>query len=170
MLGCPPLSPKQTRLTLKNLKGRYRWRDRAIVVLGIRSGLRISELLSLKVEDVWTGNSTRERIYLGRKNAKGKGRGDSIVLHPKAATAITKWIQSRGTVSGNDWLFQVSAARDALSVESQLGPYCTTRFCTLELKEWQEVTVYVRRSARMYTVRWAGISFGYHTPCATPPR
>jgi site-specific recombinase XerD len=105
MLGCPPLSPKQTRLTLKNLKGRYRWRDRAIVVLGIRSGMRISEILSLKVENVWTGTSTRERIYLGRKNSKGKDRGDSIVLHPKAAAAIAKWIQSRGTVSGGDWLF-----------------------------------------------------------------
>jgi site-specific recombinase XerD len=90
---------------MKNLKGRYRWRDRALVVLGVRSGLRASELLALKVSDVWTGATTRERIYLGRRNAKGKTRGDSIVLHPKAAAAITKWIECREAVSGGDWLF-----------------------------------------------------------------
>jgi len=56
MIGCPALSPKQLRLTLKNLNGQHALRNRALVMLGVRSGLRISELLALKVGRVWDGN------------------------------------------------------------------------------------------------------------------
>jgi integrase len=105
MRGCPPLTPAQVKATLRGLKGRYRWRDRAIVVLGIRTGLRIGELVALKIEDVWDGVRPRERVYLARKNAKGQNRGTSIILHPQAGAAIEKWISMRKTASGSDWLF-----------------------------------------------------------------
>jgi integrase len=103
--GCPPLSPQQLRTTLRLLKGRYRWRDRALVILGVRSGLRISELLSLRVSDAVAGATPRDRIYLKRKNSKGRHQGASIILLPQAAAAITKWLSVRGTVAPDDWLF-----------------------------------------------------------------
>ena len=105
MKGCPPLSPKEFRLTLRNLKGRYRWRNRALLILGIRTGLRVSELLSLHVGQVWDGAAVRPRVYLDRQDSKCKMSGSSIVIHPKAAVALAKWIQSRGKTSPEDWLF-----------------------------------------------------------------
>jgi integrase len=49
MTGCPALSPKELKLALANLRGRHALRNRALVILGVRTGLRISELLVLKI-------------------------------------------------------------------------------------------------------------------------
>jgi integrase len=105
MKGCPPLSPKEFRLALRALKGRYRWRDRALLILGIRTGMRISELLSLQVGQVWDGAAVRPRVYLDRRDSKCKLSGSSIIIHPKAAAALVKWINHRSTVHPEDWLF-----------------------------------------------------------------
>jgi len=66
MIGCPALSPKELKFALANLRGRYALRDRALVTLGIRTGLRISELLALKVGQVWDGKTTVARFYVTR--------------------------------------------------------------------------------------------------------
>ncbi len=100
MRGCPSLSPSQLRLALRQLTGRHGLRNRALVILGVRSGLRISELLSLKVGQVWDGEKPVSRFYLHRQATKGKTTGASIVLHPDAAEALTRWILRAGLSSG----------------------------------------------------------------------
>jgi integrase len=100
MIGCPALSPKELKLALANLKGRFALRDRALVTLGVRTGLRISELLALKVGQVWDGKRTVARFYVARQNTKGKHAGASIVLHPEAAKAVTRWVQA-GRLAAN---------------------------------------------------------------------
>ena len=96
MIGCPALSPQELKRALANLKGRFALRDRALVTLGVRTGLRISELLALKVGQVWDGKSTVARFYVARQATKGKHAGASIVLHPDAARALTLWIKAGG--------------------------------------------------------------------------
>src|SRR5271156_823534 len=96
MIGCPALSNHELKLALANLKGRYALRDRALVTLGVRTGLRISELLALKVGQVWDGKRTVARFYVARQATKGKHAGASIVLHPDAARAVTRWIKTGG--------------------------------------------------------------------------
>jgi integrase len=105
MKGCQPLSPKQYRIALRRLKGRYRWRDRALLTLGVRTGMRISELLSIRIGQIYDGSAIRPRVYLDRQDSKGKRTGSSIIIHPKAEVALAKWIHSRGAVSPDDWLF-----------------------------------------------------------------
>jgi integrase len=80
-------------------------RDRALLTLGVYSGLRVSELLSLRVGQVWDGKEMRGRFYLDRRATKGKIRGASIVLHPKAAMALTRWFADRAEVRAGDYLF-----------------------------------------------------------------
>jgi integrase len=94
MKGCPALTKPQINLALRNLRGRWRWRNRALLILGIRTGLRISELLSLELGQVYQGGQVLPRLYLHRQDSKGKRAGSSIVIHPRAAVALTKWIQS----------------------------------------------------------------------------
>jgi len=100
MIGCPALSPKELKLALASLKGRYALRDRALIILGVHSGLRISELLSLKVGHVWDGRKVVARFYITRDATKGKHAGASIVMHPEAAKALTDWIESAGLIDG----------------------------------------------------------------------
>jgi integrase len=96
MIGCPALSPKELKRALANLNGRHASRNRALVVLGVRSGLRISELLALKVGQVWDGENVMGRFYISRRDTKGKRLGASIVMHPDAARALTHWINTGG--------------------------------------------------------------------------
>jgi integrase len=105
MRGCPSLTPTQYRNALRHLDGRHRWRNRALLVLMVRTGLRISEALSLRLDQVADHRGVLPRLYLDRKDSKGKRTGASIVIHPQAAMALAKWIQMRGPVNGSDWLF-----------------------------------------------------------------
>jgi site-specific recombinase XerD len=100
------LNPKQLKLALAKLKGKYALRNQALVTLGVRSGLRISEPLSLKIGQVWDGKKVVPRLYLRSSAAKGKRAGASIVIHPEAAHAVTRWIKCRGTsATPTDYLF-----------------------------------------------------------------
>jgi integrase len=105
MRGCPALSSGQLRSTLRHLRGRYRLRDRALVLLGVHSGLRIAELLSLQVGQVWDGHRPRDRFYLPRAAGKGKTSGASLALHPRAGRALAHWLESRPAVKPRDYLF-----------------------------------------------------------------
>ena len=111
MQGCPALSPHQLKRALAQLKGRHRLRNRALVILGVRSGLRISELLSLKVEHVFDGRAPLPRFYLARQSTKGRRAGASIVLHPDAAAALVQWIDAAG-LGIEDYLFPSQKRKD----------------------------------------------------------
>lgn len=100
MIGCPALSPKELKLALGSLNGRYALRDRALIILGVRSGLRISELLALKVGQVWDGQKVAARFYITRGATKGKHAGASIAMHLEAVEALTGWIESSRLIDG----------------------------------------------------------------------
>jgi site-specific recombinase XerD len=119
MIGCPALSPNELKLALAHLEGRHALRDRALVVLGVRSGLRVSELLALKVGQVWDGERVVDRFYVNRQATKGKQAGASIVMHPEAARALNLWIRHRGLVERpQDYLFPSQGKSRHLSRKS----------------------------------------------------
>jgi site-specific recombinase XerD len=78
---------------LASLAGRHALRDRALVMLGVRSGSRVSELLAFRVGQVWDGERVVDRFYVNRQGTKGKQAGASIVMHPEAARALSCWIK-----------------------------------------------------------------------------
>jgi integrase len=83
-----------------------------MLILGCRTGMRVSELLALQIFQVWDGAAIRSRVYLDRQDVKGKTNGASIVLHPRAAAALEKWIRSRGAINPGDWLFPSQRSKD----------------------------------------------------------
>jgi integrase len=71
-----------------------RVRDRALFLLGVKTGFRVSELLALRVGDV----SQHERIVdiititVARRHMKRKSEGQTVVVHAEAQTALQVWI------------------------------------------------------------------------------
>jgi integrase len=94
MKGCRPLGDDETFLVAKSFGGAYALRDRALFLLGIKSGFRISELLSLTVGDVYRHGRLVERVTVQRRHMKKKVEGRTVVLHPEAKAALAAWLQS----------------------------------------------------------------------------
>jgi integrase len=67
MKGCRPLTDSE----IATVKGAFaRTRDKALFILGLKTGLRISELLSLKVGDVYQYGRLADVVYVERKHMK----------------------------------------------------------------------------------------------------
>lgn len=79
-------------------------RDRALVELGIQTGLRLSELLGLRIQDVWRNGSPVSILRVSRRNLKG-GRGcrarsvasRTIPLNARAQESLVACLSSEET-------------------------------------------------------------------------
>jgi integrase/recombinase XerC len=101
-------------------------RDRAILELFYASGIRLSELVALDLEDL----NLADRVV----RVMGKGRKERIVpFNAKAREALRAWLKDRATLTHGDALF-LNARGGRLagrSVQRLVGRYvkrCSTRF------------------------------------------
>lgn len=88
MKGSRPLTDSEIKRVAASFKGAHGTRDRALFLLGVRSGFRVSEILSLRFADLMHGGRIAERVTVCRRSMKGKTQGRSVVLHPEARTAL----------------------------------------------------------------------------------
>jgi integrase len=95
MKGCQPLAEDEVDVVRKSFSGIYATRDKALFILGVKSGFRISELLSLRVGDVWQHGRLVDRVTVARAHMKKKVEGRTVVLHPEAKAALTAWLDVR---------------------------------------------------------------------------
>lgn len=97
MAGSRKLSDEEIKNVLVFLaSGRNSLRNQAFFLLGTRTGFRVSELVSLKVGDVYRDGSILPRVLVASKNMKGKKRARSTPIHPEAASALKLWIEKLG--------------------------------------------------------------------------
>ena len=94
MKGCRPLTAAEVWLVEQSFGGRYARRDRALFLLGVKSGFRITELLSLRVGDVLQHGQLVDRVTVARRHMKQGREGRSVVLHPEARAALAAWLQA----------------------------------------------------------------------------
>jgi site-specific recombinase XerD len=92
MKGARPLTAPEVHQVSNSFRGRYALRDRALFVLGIKTGLRISELFCLAVGDVLQHEQIVDRVHVQRKHMKRKTEGRTILLHPEAKEALALWV------------------------------------------------------------------------------
>lgn len=97
MIGSRPLTSGEVAKVLKTFSGAYAARDRALFILGLKSGFRISEMLSLRVTDVWKDGKVAEVVSVARKRMKGKVAARKVPLNYEAARAIQDWLDVLGT-------------------------------------------------------------------------
>jgi integrase len=108
MKGCRALTADEVARVRQAFRGTYAARDRALFVLGIKTGFRISELLSLKVGDVWQHGRFADYVAVQRRHMKQKRESRSVIVHPDAKTALATWLMEmhrQGDVSPNTSLF-----------------------------------------------------------------
>jgi len=89
--------------------GEHARRDKALFMLGVKSGFRISELLSLRLRDVAQGGRLVERVTVERRNMKKKLEGRTVLLHPEARAALAAWLEELGKdteLAGDTFIFQ----------------------------------------------------------------
>jgi integrase len=106
---------------LGRLRSTGRDRDALLLEMGSYLGFRISELLSLKVDDVAAAGVARNEIIVSRRNLKG-GRGAHrravrsrrIVVPESLRHALTGYLQRRPLLPGS-YLFQMPRLSRAIS-------------------------------------------------------
>lgn len=95
MKGCRPLADPLVPAVLAELeKSRSGVRDATLVTVGIRTGFRISELLSLRLGDVWQGGRVVDVLTVERRNMKGKKDSRSVPLHEEARRALERHVRA----------------------------------------------------------------------------
>lgn len=106
MKGCRPLAEQEVMRVMESFTGEFAMRDRALFILGTKTGFRISELLSLRVGDVLQGGQMLDRVSVARRNMKKRIEGRTVVLHPEAKEALGSWLDEMGESSTDTPLFR----------------------------------------------------------------
>lgn len=112
MRGMRALTEEEVSKVSANLLGAAKTRDFALFILGIKSGFRISEILSLTIKDVFQNGQIQDRIYVQRRNMKCKNEGRCVVVHPDAKAALRVWVNE---------LLQSGASESTYVFKSQKG-------------------------------------------------
>lgn len=119
MKGCRPLTDREVQVCLEALRrGPCPDRDRALFALGVSSGLRISELLSLTLGDVIQNGRFADRIAVARKNVKKKTEGRIVLFHPEVRALVEVWVNElckNGHNSPDTPLFKSTGKPKAIS-------------------------------------------------------
>lgn len=92
--GRRALNEDEVDCMLQAFQGRYSQRDRALFLLGVHTGYRISEILSLRVRDVWIAGEVVQSVTVAKGFTKGKHQSRTMPLHDRARQALQLWIIS----------------------------------------------------------------------------
>ena len=68
MRGCRPLTDEEVYDVARSFWGEHARRDKALFLLGVKSGFRISELLSLRARDVRQAGRLVDRVTIERRH------------------------------------------------------------------------------------------------------
>ncbi len=98
------MEPEDLQKLLSVLEGT---RDRAMILVLLRTGMRIGELLNTKVADVYM-NERRIEIYEAAKNRMGR----VVYLSDDALTALSAWYAERNP--RNEYLFYAQGRRGTM--------------------------------------------------------
>ncbi len=88
--------------SIKKMLKKQSLRDLLLFVLGINTGIRVSDLLSLKVVDVWDGSEVREFLYIYEGKCE---EPKAIYLNIRVRYALKEYLSSI-SFQDEDYLFK----------------------------------------------------------------
>lgn len=100
MIGSRPLSNDEIRKCLDSFDGRFTKRNQALFILGLNSGFRISELLSLKIKDVQTYTKINDQLTVSRANMKNKISGRTVFLNDLTKKYLKDFLDNWSEIYG----------------------------------------------------------------------
>lgn len=117
-MSARPFTESEYATLLSSLAGPCRTRDRLLLVMGCGVGYRISELLSLRVGDVWCGGEVAQEVTIARRHLKGGHgphrravKGRRVVLSENVRTALRGHLAVIGTSNPGLALFSSAKAK-----------------------------------------------------------
>lgn len=114
------VSPLKKQKDIEKIKqyfmGHSSKRNYALFVVGINVGLRASDLVKLKINDVYDIAAKKCKDTVKVVELK-TGKDREFVLNKVAQDAITLYLSERGSVLADDWLF-LSQKKSKLDVKS----------------------------------------------------
>jgi site-specific recombinase XerD len=93
MKGTRPLSTEEILKVSEQFDGTYEVRNRSLFLLGVSVGGRISELLALKISDVWQNEQAVSDLLFQKNVVKGKETARMIPVNSDGRQAISELIQ-----------------------------------------------------------------------------
>lgn len=150
-------------MVLEHLKGHMMWRDRCLFILGVKTGFRISELLAIRVGDVYANGKVLNFLTVARKHMKKKVTSRTVTLNPDAKRAIETWVKDSG-ISSEMPLFCgprskgepisrimawriLNRAFKACEMEGKLGTHCMRKTFAQKVHEIFKGDVYKTQKA-----------------------
>jgi len=117
--GARPLDNAEILLVAQQFDGTFATRNRALFMLGVSVGGRISELLALTIGDVWQNGQPVRDLLFQKKVVKGQERSRMVPVNSDGRRAITdliEWHRRRyGTLAKTRPLFPSRKAGARLS-------------------------------------------------------
>ena len=99
MKGTRPLDNSEIRLVSACFDGTFEARNRGLFMIGVSTGGRISELLSLQIGDVWqNGKAVTDLLY--EKNPSSRAVRSAVPCQSTKTVAKRLRISSLGIVNG----------------------------------------------------------------------
>lgn len=91
--ACRPFTPDEVPKLMRAFEGnRFEYRNKALLALGINTGFRINELLSLRVEDLYYyGGKVTDRLKVPKRLMKGNHPRHAKRIFPEAEKYLIKW-------------------------------------------------------------------------------
>jgi integrase len=95
MKGCRSMTDGEVAQVCARFEGTFALRNKALFLLGVRSGFRISELLALRVGDVYPQGQWVTHLTVPKRHMKQRMEGRRVPLHPEARAALEAWLTHR---------------------------------------------------------------------------
>jgi integrase len=97
----------------------YPERDRCLLALGIETGLRITELLSIRFQDVFRpAGEVKDRLIIQKRHCKGGKHSRRVMLSPAAKGALERALTEaygKRSTAPESHLFGMACRRDPMS-------------------------------------------------------
>ena len=94
MIGCRPLTDDEIeRIILNGFSGKHAWRNLALFSVGLNTGFRVHELLSLKIGDVFKNDTVVYYVARPRGAMKRQKAGRTKKIQEQTRDILREWIK-----------------------------------------------------------------------------